>query len=506
MTVRTLINRLLPPGNTLRRMLVHWVRVLSGRRVYQLERLSGRAWRRWLVRQGEAVLIHSVRSGESGTGVFLLDCRRIPDGAGLRARLMETGAARVFLALDDLVVDEGGLSRMGEMLGGEKSLVYGDDDRLDGAGRRLRPRLRPHYSRILFENVWYLGELVACQRDRLLGFLGAGGAGLLSLPLREVLSRFVLGLADREIGHCAQIVAHLRPGASTRDWYVHPSAPAQASFGSLAVSVIIPNRDQAGMLAHCLDSLKRWSGDHRLEILVVENGSRDPATFALYERLRSDPSVRILEWKAPFNYAAINNMAAVASQGSLLLFLNNDVEARQAWLQPLAHYALRPEVGAVGAKLLYPSGRIQHAGMVLGMVGSAGHLFRFSPGHSDGYLGLLRFSRDAGAVTGACIMLRRDVFTRIGGFDEHLAVTCNDVDLCLRVHAAGLRVVWTPGTELVHHESVSRGQDDSPEKAARHAAEVARLNARWSKRMHAFEPLAHPMFDMSREDVCLGNA
>jgi len=506
MRIRSLINRLLPPGNTLRRMLVHWVRMVSGRRVYQLERLSGRAWRRWLIRRGEPAILPLALQAVAGSLSAVIDCRRLQDGTDLCACLMGSGQSAVFLALDDLVVDEVCLTRMGEMVHVGKVLVYGDDDRLDGKGCRLRPRLRPHYSRILFENIWYLGELVACQRERLLAFCEASGPDLAALSPREILSRFVLGLADREIGHCAQIVAHLGPGASTRDWYRHQSVPVPALPPSLDVSVIIPNRDQAGMLERCLDSLQKYSGGHRLEIVIVENGSREAATFALYERLRRDPSVRILEWKAPFNYAAINNMAAAASRSGLLLFLNNDVEARQAWLQPLAQYALRPEVGAVGAKLLYPSGRIQHAGMVLGMVGSAGHIFRFSPGHSDGYLGLLRFPRDAGALTGACIMMRRDVFTRVGGFDEELAVTCNDVDLCLRVHAAGLRVVWTPGTELVHHESVSRGQDDSPEKAARHAAEVDRLIARWGKEMAQFEPLAHPMFDMSREDVCLGNA
>jgi GT2 family glycosyltransferase len=289
--------------------------------------------------------------------------------------------------------------------------------------------------------------------------------------------------------------------------YRYAILPAQGFFlgepipATRRVAIIIPNRDQPEMLARCLGSIRKFTDMQTVEIIIVENGSHDPATFALYREQEILGDFRLLTWTGTFNYSAINNFAAKESDSDLILFLNNDIEIlNEDWLMRLAAWTKRADLGIVGPTLLYPDGRLQHAGMVLGMVGSAGHLYRFAQQGESGYLDLLQDARDVGALTGACLMLRRDIFALVGGFDEGLAVTCNDTDLCLRIHAAGLRVVWTPEVCLLHHESVSRGHDRTAEQRARLENENAYLMGRWAHLMQQYEPLAHPAFVMERED------
>jgi len=224
------------------------------------------------------------------------------------------------------------------------------------------------------------------------------------------------------------------------------------------VSVIVPFRDGAGLLRRCVDSV-RTSGYDNYELVLVDNQSWEPETAALRRQLEGDERCRVIDDRRPFSWAAINNDAVEQADGDIVLFLNSDVEAHQpGWLEAMVEHAQRPEVGAVGARLLYPDGRIQHAGVVMGLGGSAAwHAFCLCPGDRPGYLGYAEMVRNYSAVTGAAMMVRTELFARLGGFDERFAVCFNDVDFCLRLGQAGYRVVYTPFAELVHHESSTRG-------------------------------------------------
>jgi GT2 family glycosyltransferase len=248
------------------------------------------------------------------------------------------------------------------------------------------------------------------------------------------------------------------------------------------VSIIIPFRDEPAMLATCARTLRADPGYANFELVLVDNDSALPETSALLAELRAEPRVRVLEAPGPFNWAAINNAAARACDGDILLFLNNDIEARTpGWLNAMVGHAQRPEVGAVGARLLYADGTIQHAGVVVGLGGIAGHVLRGLPGDRPGYNSLAISTRDCSVVTGAAMMVRRELFLELGGFDETLAVAFNDVDFCFKLREHGYYIVFTPLAELIHHESKSRGHTDD-------FAENELMLARWGAALSAGDP------------------
>jgi GT2 family glycosyltransferase len=200
----------------------------------------------------------------------------------------------------------------------------------------------------------------------------------------------------------------------------------------------------------------------------------------------------------------VNNFGATHARGEVLLFLNNDVEAiNPDWLETMVKHALRPEVGAVGAKLLYADDTIQHAGIVVGMGGVAGHAHIRFPRAADGYMRRLRLTHNCAAVTGACLMTRRAVFEQVGGFDESFVLAFNDVDLCLQIQARGYRVIWTPEAELYHLESKTRGYEDSPDKLARFGREYRLFVAKWGRYLDAGDPFYNPNFRLDRADYAL---
>lgn len=225
------------------------------------------------------------------------------------------------------------------------------------------------------------------------------------------------------------------------------------------VSIIIPTKDRASLVRTCLSSILSITDYPDFEVLLVDTGSTEGATQALYEEMAGEPRLRLLSRGGEFNFSGVNNWAATQASGDILLFLNNDIEVLDAgWLAEMARWAELDEVGCVGAKLLYPNGTIQHAGLVVGMEGHASQIFRFEPGdHHWSPFASPEFYRNPLAVTGACLAVRRSVFDRVGGFDETYRLCYNDIDLCLRVAAAGCRNVYTPFAKLIHHEGASRG-------------------------------------------------
>ena len=276
-----------------------------------------------------------------------------------------------------------------------------------------------------------------------------------------------------------------RHGATIRARYPLPSLPPRAS-------IVIATRNRAELLGPCIEGILHRTDYPDIELVLVDNGSDDPTALALLDRLATDPRTRLLRQPGPFNWAALNNAGVAASTGDVVVLLNNDTDVVEpGWLTELVAQALRPGIGAVGAKLLYPDGTIQHAGIVLGRDGHAIHMWRGTPGDAPGYLDSLAVVREVSAVTGACVALPRAVYEAVGGCEAELPVTWNDVDLCLRVRARGLRVLWTPYARLLHLEQASRGSDDTPENAARFRREQAWMRSRWGDAL-THDPFLNP--------------
>jgi GT2 family glycosyltransferase len=236
---------------------------------------------------------------------------------------------------------------------------------------------------------------------------------------------------------------------------------------------------------------------------VVDNQSRDLPLLRYLADLAQSKRARVIKYDQPFNYSAINNLAAREAKGQILGLINNDLEVISPhWLQEMVSHALRPEVGAVGAKLYYPDGKIQHAGVVLGIFGLSEHIHRALGRDDPGYCGRVQLTQDISVVTGACLLLRRELFEQLHGLDEGLPVAFNDVDLCLRLLDLGLRNVFTPYAELYHYESATRGSDDSPSKRQRLRMDIQLMQRRWGARVEE-DPFYSPNLTVEGSDCSL---
>jgi GT2 family glycosyltransferase len=415
----------------------------------------------------------------------------------------------------------------------DADFFYSDEDKIDIHGDRVEPNFKPDWSPETLRSRNYICHLTTMRRslfDAAGGFRpGFDGSQDYDLVLRA-------SERAKRIVHIPHVLYHWRMHAQSTafakgtknyafeagkravaehlsrlgiDASVHDGAVLgtyQVVYHLRAqplVSVIIPNKDQVALLSRCVESLAK-SSYANFELVVVENGSQLPETHAYYRELRKQPHVRIVEWTKPFNYAAVNNFAASQSRGDLLLFLNNDTEAiNPDWLEAMVTQAAQPGVGAVGAKLYYADDTIQHAGIVVGMGGVAGHSHLFYPRHAAGYMQRLRITQNVAAVTGACLLMPRAVFAEVGGFDEGFVLAFNDVDLCLAVLKAGYRVVWTPDAELYHLESKTRGYEDTAEKQARFRREYDLFHLKWSAFLKAGDPYYSPHFRLDRPDFAL---
>ena len=250
--------------------------------------------------------------------------------------------------------------------------------------------------------------------------------------------------------------------------------------GKPLVSVIIPNKDEKETLQTCLEMLEKNTGYQNFEIIIVENNSTTDEIFRYYKEISGNRKIHLLRWRKEFNYSAINNFAAAHAKGEYLLFLNNDVKSiNPDWLEEMLGVCQRPEVGGVGAKLIYPDNTIQHAGCVIGMGGIAGHMFVDMPADRTGYLHKASLLQDMSAVTAACLLMKKEVFEQAGGFTEELAVAFNDVDLCLKVRKNGYLIVYDPYAKLYHMESKTRGAEDSKEKVRRFQTEIEYMRCHW---------------------------
>ena len=392
--------------------------------------------------------------------------------------------------------------------------LFADSDFLTGAGIRRDPRLKPPWDQ---ELLWCTDYI----RAPLIVRWAPDLATALDLPGADVRPAYALALtllANRprdRLGRIPAILFHqtdlddidveanrrtldahltrrrlhdtlkvLEDNVFKVDWPLTEPSPF--------ASIVIPSKDNPATLKTCIDSIINQTEYKNYNIVIADNGSVQESTKSYLQSLAEIPDINIVSLPGPFNFSKINNDATHSANGEILIFLNDDTKIIAGeWLTELVSLASRPGIGAVGALLLYPNGSIQHAGVLLGVGGPADHAFRYLGGDSNGYLGLLRCRREVTAVTGACLAVSAANFHAVGGFDERLMVTCNDVDLCLRLRAIGLINIWTPWARVEHWESMSRGVDFTDEALERQAAELRIMSERWGDLMDR-DPTYHP--------------
>ena len=454
------------------------------------------------------------------------------------ALALASGAFVAFLDHDDLLAEHALYLVAAELeQHPDTDLIFSDEDKIDESGRRSQPYFKTDWNPELMAGHNMVNHLAVYRRS-LVEAVGGLREGFEGAQDHDLALRVAERVPSAHIRHLPWVLYHWRwqgrQGSFSRAWadrcaeaarravaeHLERTGVAGAVVETQAgaarwrrvryplpqptprVSIIVPTRDRSDLLAQCADGVLRHTDYGPLELLILDNGSVEAETQRLFGRLAEDPRVRILVDARPFNFAGLMNAGVDQARGEIIVLLNNDISmSRPDWLSELVRHAARPQVGAVGARLLYPDGAIQHAGVVLGVGGGqaservAGHLYAGASGAHAGGQGHLMMARDVSAVTAACLAMRRSVYLEVGGMDaEHLAVAFNDVDLCLKLRAAGYRIIWTPFAELVHHESASRGSDRAPPAQARFAREVAVMRERWGAVLDA-DPFYGPMFD-----------
>lgn len=449
-------------------------------------------------------------------------------GASNHALALATGEFVGLVDHDDVLAPDA-VYEVVKRLNADRSidLIYTDHDLRDRDGVRRDPLLKPDWAPDLLLSMNYITHFCVYRRE-IIARAGGFRKGLEGSQDYDLLLR-VTELTDR-IGHIAKPLyswvqapssVALNPGAKP---YAHEAgrraledaltrrgiagqvidgygAPyryrvKREIVGRPLVSIIIPTRDNWRLLERCIRSLEQRTAYRSFEVLIVDNDSQDPQTLQYLKRVEH----RVVPYSGPFDFARMNNQAAAVAKGAHLLLLNDDTEAIGAdWLEAMLEHSQRPEVGAVGARLLFPNRTIQHAGVVVGIHGKAGHVFWGFPGDTPGYYDFARVIRNYSAVTGACLMTRRAVFEELGGFDEAFAVSYNDVDLCLRIRDRGYLVVYTPYAVLYHHQSASRGAYD-PEKDRKYEE---LLRERWQRVFEEGDPYYHPHLTLSDFDFTL---
>ena len=418
-------------------------------------------------------------------------------------------------------------------------MIYTDEDKVDMSGKEhFMPHFKSDFNIDLLRSVNYICHLLVVKREVF------EAAGMLAPEFDGAQDYdFILRCVEKtsEIRHIPKVLYHWRAhkdstaeNLGSKDYafeagrkaiqahYDRTGIPAEARkmqindlyfyrskyrlTESPLVSVIIPNKDHTADLDKCIRSLEEKNAYKNIEYIIVENNSEEKETFAYYEELEKRcPRAKVLYWEEKrFNFPAINNFGAKHASGEYLLFLNNDTEImNEDSIEELLGYCMRKDVGAVGARLYYEDGTIQHAGVIVGLGGVAGHAFPAYPHDAVGYFGRIVMAQDYSAVTAACIMVKKSVFEETGGFDEGFAVAFNDIDLCLKIREKGWLIVYNPYAELSHYESKSRGYEDTEEKVKRFNSEIDLFLKKWNGFLEQGDPYYNPNLTLSRGDFSL---
>ena len=418
----------------------------------------------------------------------------------------------------------------------EADLIYSDEDKINEKGYRCDPYFKSDWNPELFFGHNMISHL-GVYRHSLVKDLGGFRTGYEGSQDYDLALRVIERTSPANIRHIPHVLYHWRiiPGSVALNHaeksYAHEAArramrdhfqrrgieaevtqtPGEYFLHRIIyplptpqpkVTLIIPTRDREGLLRLCVNSLLSDTAYDNFEILIVDNESADPVTLEYFDHIAKNPRVRVIPYAKHFNFSAINNLGATQTSGDLVGFLNNDLAVLgKDWLSQMVRHALRPEVGVVGAKLYYPNESIQHAGIVLGVQGMAGHVHRELARHHHGYFSRAQLTQCFSAVTGACMIMRRDVFNEVGGFDELLPVAFNDIDLCLKIGELGYRVVWNPYAELFHFESASRGTDTG-KKQIRLFHEMELMIRRWGEKL-VNDPYYNPNLTLELDNFSL---
>jgi glycosyltransferase involved in cell wall biosynthesis len=434
----------------------------------------------------------------------------------------------------------------------DAELIYTDDDSINDTNQRIDPRFKPDWNPELFFSYNYLGKLTLYRQARVLD-LGGYRPGFEGAEDYDLSLRYLKDVPASRIRHIPKILYHSRTtgqplasipspprerggergegsGAAHQSgkraleayfegsgtivvdgpapglYHIKYPLPAQLPL----VSIIIPTRDRADILRACITSIQQKTDYENWEMLVVDNQSVESDTLDYFKIIKSDSRIKIIRYEKPFNYGAMNNYATQYAKGEILALLNNDVEViAEEWLTEMVGHVLRPGVGAVGAKLLYSNGTVQHAGVILGLGGVAGHAHKYLKGDDHGYCHRAVVAQNLSAVTGACLVVKKKHYQEVGGLNEtELVVALSDVDFCLKLLAAGYRNVFTPYALLYHHESISRGIDDTPDKHALFIRESEYMKKTWGKMLQqdsAYNPNLTQEFEDFSFNLAISN-
>lgn len=422
----------------------------------------------------------------------------------------------------------------------DADMIYSDEDKMDTKGKRCDPYFKPDWSPDLFLSNMYVSHF-GIYRKNIVEKIGGFRKGCEGSQDYDLILRFTE--KTTQIYHIPKILYHWRkiPGSTAVRYEAKGYADINAvraledalvrrnmngnvvsgkfpsSFrikreikGEPKICIIIPTKDRVETLKTCIESILEKTSYDNYEIVIVDNNSKDDAAIDYLNTIRKVPKIITISYWKTFNFSDINNFAAKQLDSEYILFLNNDTEVISGeWLTAMLEHAQREDVGAVGCKLLYSNNTIQHAGVILGItgtpgqVGVAGHSHKHLPNAAHGYFGRPHIIHNVSAVTAACMMLRKDVFKEVGGFDENLAVAFNDVDLCLKIRDKGYLIVYTPYAELYHHESLSRGYEDTPEKQERFLKEVGYVREKWGEIIDEGDPYYNPNLTLSKEDFSI---
>jgi glycosyltransferase involved in cell wall biosynthesis len=411
----------------------------------------------------------------------------------------------------------------------DADLIYTDDDSIDDTNKRLDPRFKPDWNPDMFLSYNYLANLTLYRQARVLT-LGGYRPGFEGAEDYDLSLRYLSDIPAKKIRHIPRVLYHsgttsqplasahqsgkralaayfegsgitVEDGAAPSIYRIKHQLPPQPPL----VSIIIPTRDRVEILKQCIESIQQKTDYDNWEMLIVDNQSVEAETHTYFEQVKCDSRIKIIHYDNPFNYSALNNFAVQYSQGEILALLNNDVEViAKDWLTEMVSHAMRPGIGAVGAKLLYSNGAVQHAGVILGVGGVAGHAHKFLNGEAYGYCHRAIVTQNLSAVTGACLVVKKSRYQEVGGLnDVDLKVAFNDIDFCLKLQETEYRNVFTPYATLYHHESISRGQNDTPEKNEQYIREASHMKKTWGQLLHR-DPAYNPNLTLEFEDFSLG--
>jgi glycosyltransferase involved in cell wall biosynthesis/2-polyprenyl-3-methyl-5-hydroxy-6-metoxy-1,4-benzoquinol methylase len=418
----------------------------------------------------------------------------------------------------------------------EVAVMYSDEDKIDVQGNRTGPYFKTDWNIYLFRSHNMVSHLGVYRRD-LVESVGRFREGMEGSQDYDLALRCIEQVKPEQIVHIPHVLYHWRihPGSTAMSLGEKPYAQVAGQkaldehlqrtgisgraelldFGMYRVhydlpdqlplvSLIIPTRNAMALVRQCIESIKSKTTYQNYEIILVDNGSDDPESIEYFETLNLEPNIRVLRDDGPFNYSALNNRAVSEARGELIGLINNDIEVISPdWLGEMVSLALQPGAGAVGARLWYPDDRLQHGGIIMGPLTLAGHAHKFLPRGHHGYFGRASLIQGMSAVTAACLIVRKSTFEEVGGLNEiELKIAFNDVDFCLKVMAAGYQNIWTPNADLYHHESATRGLEDTPEKIQRFLTEVRYVQEKW-RDVISHDPAYNPNLSFDFEDFSL---